>query len=53
MQKKFRTVSSGKHMAKMDAVIGGLGWMCVSGQMDGVRVMAPDDVNVTFRKAML
>lgn len=53
LQKKFRTVSSGKHMAKMDAVIGGLGWMCVSGQMDGVRVMAPDDVNVTFRKAML
>ena len=40
-------------MDKMDIVIDGLGWVCVHGTMRNVDVYVPENVNVTFRKAML
>ena len=49
----FVTSSIRKTEDKMDVVIEGLGWVCVSGKMSSVRVYAPKAVNVTFRKAML
>lgn len=42
-----------KEGRKMDAVIDGLGWVCVSGEIGTLRVYAPKHVNVTFRKAMI
>ena len=42
-----------KEGRKMDAVIDGLGWVCVSGDVGTLRVYAPKQVNVTFRKAMI
>lgn len=38
---------------KTDIVIHGLGWFCVSGQLDRLRVYVPKGVNITFRKAMI
>ncbi len=49
----FVTSSIRKTEDKMDVVIEGLGWVCVSGKMSSIRVYAPKAVNVTFRKAML
>lgn len=49
----FVTSSIRKTEDKMDVVIEGLGWVCVSGKMSSIRVKAPKGVNVTFRKAML
>ena len=49
----FRIYSAKKNMDKMDVVIDGLGWACVSGQCSSVSVRVPEHVNVTFRKAML
>lgn len=49
----FKKYSIHKDMDKMDVVIDGLGWICVHGQMRNVDVYVPENVNVTFRKAML
>lgn len=49
----FRTVKINKKYDKMDIVIDGLGWICVSGQLSEIVVRAPKEVNVTFRKALL
>ncbi|MBQ9327465.1 MAG: ribosome biogenesis GTPase YqeH [Solobacterium sp.] len=38
---------------KTDVVVDGLGWCCLSGDITTIRVTTPEDVNVTFRKAML
>lgn len=38
---------------KMDVVIHGLGWFCISGQVDEVKVYVPKEGSVTFRKAMM
>ena len=38
---------------KLDVVIHGLGWFCVSGDFQEVRVWVNRNVNVTFRKAMI
>lgn len=38
---------------KMDVVIQGLGWFCLSGDITEVTVLAPAEVSVTFRKAMI
>lgn len=38
---------------KTDVVIHGLGWFCISGHVDNVRVYVPEEGNVTFRKAMI
>jgi ribosome biogenesis GTPase YqeH len=50
---KFRTYSIHKELTKMDIVIDGLGWACVSGTMKTVTVQVPQNVRVTFRKAMI
>lgn len=50
---EFKSYSKHKDMDKMDIVIDGLGWICVSGQMQSIVVKAPKNVNVTFRKALL
>lgn len=38
---------------KMDVVIQGLGWFCVSGDIQSITVMAHKGIQVTFRKAMI
>lgn len=38
---------------KTDVVIHGLGWFCISGALNSIRVYVPKEVNVTFRKAMI
>ena len=38
---------------KLDVVIHGLGWFCISGHVEKVRIYVPKGVNVTFRKAMI
>ena len=38
---------------KLDVVIHGLGWFCVSGDFQEVCVWVNRNVNVTFRKAMI
>lgn len=42
-----------KHSDKIDIVIHGLGWFCISGQVKGLRVYVHKDVHVTCRKAMM
>ncbi|MCR5228947.1 MAG: 50S ribosome-binding GTPase [Solobacterium sp.] len=42
-----------KDIDKVDVVIDGLGWACVSGQVSTIMIKVPKNVNVTFRKAML
>lgn len=42
-----------KHTDKIDIVIHGLGWFCISGQVKGLRIYVHKDVNVTCRKAMM
>ncbi|MBR2812680.1 MAG: ribosome biogenesis GTPase YqeH [Solobacterium sp.] len=42
-----------KKEEKLDIVVDGLGWACVSGHVSGIRVKVPKGVNVTFRKAMV
>ncbi len=53
IKNEFKTVSVHKDYDKLDAAIGGLGWVCVSGQIKTVTVTTAKGVNVTFRKAML
>lgn len=52
-ENKFKKYSIRKTMDKMDVVVDGLGWACVHGQISTVTVYVPQNVNVTFRKAML
>lgn len=42
-----------KHEDKLDVVIHGLGWFCISGAFQEVRVYVNCNGNVTFRKAMI
>ena len=53
LENKFVKHSFHKNMDKLDAVIDGLGWICISSQVSDVIVYAPENVNVTFRKGML
>lgn len=53
MHNEFKSYSKHKNMDKIDIVIDGLGWICVSGQMQSIQVKVPKNVNVTFRKALL
>lgn len=50
---RFTTRIFRKNEDKNDVCIDGLGWVCISGDAGVIRVTAPEDVNVTFRKAML
>lgn len=38
---------------KTDVVIHGLGWFCISGHVDHIKVYVPKESSVTFRKAMI
>ncbi len=51
--KVFQVSRKHKDSAKMDIVIDGLGWACVSGEIRTVSVHVPKGVSVTYRKAML
>ncbi len=53
VRNSFWTSSIRKEYDKVDCVIDGLGWVCISGQVSTISVKAPKNVNVTFRKAML
>lgn len=52
-QKDFVKYSRRKNDEKMDVVIDGLGWACISGKVENVTVHVPKGIGVTFRKAML
>jgi ribosome biogenesis GTPase YqeH len=51
--KEFSVSRKHKDSDKMDIVIDGLGWACVSGEIQTVSVHVPKGVSVTYRKAML
>ncbi len=53
LNEEMRSFSCRKEYEKMDIVIDGLGWACLSSQASSVTVYVPKGVNVTFRKAML
>lgn len=38
---------------KLDVVIHGLGWFCISGEVDLIQIYVNEHVSVTFRKAMI
>lgn len=38
---------------KVDVVIHGLGWFCISGDVKEIHIYVDQEVNVTFRKAMI
>lgn len=42
-----------EHKHKVDVVIHGLGWFCISGDVEQLRVYVAKQGNVTFRKAMI
>ncbi|MEF9961854.1 MAG: GTPase [Erysipelotrichaceae bacterium] len=44
---------STKFEDKLDVVIHGLGWFCLHGDVEKIRVFVAKNVNVTFRKAMI
>ncbi|MBQ1469078.1 MAG: ribosome biogenesis GTPase YqeH [Solobacterium sp.] len=50
---RFTTSKVKKTEEKTDIVIDGLGWICVSGNVQVLEVKAPVNVNVTYRKAMI
>lgn len=50
---EFKSYSIRKEMHKMDVVIDGMGWASVSGQISTISARVPENVHVTFRKAML
>lgn len=53
LHNQFRQYAKRKDEDKMDVVIDGLGWVCLSGDIRTVKVHVPKNVNVTFRKAMI
>jgi ribosome biogenesis GTPase YqeH len=53
LKNEFSVSQKHKDSEKMDIVIDGLGWACVSGKITSVKVHVPKGVNVTYRKAML
>lgn len=53
LKKEFSRVQAHKGADKMDVVIEGLGFVCISGKADTINVTAPKGVDVVFRKAMV
>lgn len=49
----FSHVKIKKEEEKMDIVVDGLGWICVSGAISTIDVYVPKGINYTFRKAMI
>lgn len=52
-EKQFARFTTTKKDDKMDVVIDGLGWACISGTVQNVTVHVPKGVGMTFRKAMI
>ena len=52
-QSQMVTYSCPVRKTKIDVVIHGLGWFCISPGISEVSVRVNKDVNVTFRKAMI
>ncbi|MEG2243986.1 MAG: GTPase [Erysipelotrichaceae bacterium] len=50
---QMKCFESTKFEEKIDVVIHGLGWFCIHGDVEKIRVYVPNNVNVTFRKAMI
>lgn len=50
---KMRTLSSTMINEKMDVVIHGLGWFCLKGKMKNIKVYVNQNIDVTFRGAMI
>ena len=53
LSKPDHRVMMNKPEGKVDVVIDGLGWVCVSGAPAAIVVHVPEAVRVTFRKAMI
>ncbi|MBP3891185.1 MAG: ribosome biogenesis GTPase YqeH [Solobacterium sp.] len=53
MEKDFKSYRIGQEKEKIDIVIDGLGWCCISGSYNHLEVFAPSKVIVTFRKALI
>lgn len=49
---QFVSKSIKKEDGKIDIVIDGLGWICISGKIKNITVKVVKNVNVTFRKAV-
>ena len=49
----MHTYQSPKMDGKMDVVIHGLGWFCISGAVKSITVKVHKGIHVTFRKAMI
>jgi len=52
-EKEQRMHVFGKKEEKMDVVIQGLGWACLSGDIKQVKVYGPKGLGIQFRKAMI
>lgn len=50
---EMKMFESVKFVDKMDVVIHGLGWFCITGHVEKIRVYTDKNVDVTFRKAMI
>lgn len=53
LKNHFKKYETHKRSDKMDIVIDGLGWVCLSGAIGHVSVYVPENVSITFRKAMI
>lgn len=50
---KYTQTKVSKLYEKMDIVIEGLGWICISGKVQNIVVQYPNEVNIKFRKAAI
>ena len=50
---EFTEYSIHKKLDKIDVVVDGLGWACVSGNASTIKVRVPKGIGVTFRKAIM
>ena len=50
---EFSEYSIHKKQDKIDVVVDGLGWACISGHASTIKVRVPKGTGVTFRKAIM
>ncbi|MCI5773805.1 MAG: ribosome biogenesis GTPase YqeH [Erysipelotrichaceae bacterium] len=53
IDQKYTQTTTKKQYDKMDIVIDGLGWLCVSGDVQSIEIKYPQDVNIKYRKAAI
>lgn len=53
INKEYTKVNTNKRFDKMDIVIDGLGWICISNKVKNIVIEYPSDVNIKFRKAAI